>query len=334
MTSTGQWALRVYLDHVHCSGSDNIGNVLPPSTIQLPETSETSILIEMEEVPKVLCLGVSYPCLKSTVERKGIGFDRQSGPIPSDAEFPTPATGPAQHNATRKYKTENKVGLSPKNGAVSEMMEHCNGRKRSYVEFRDSIDAVLDFVKHSCITAMDGRDLVRCLATENHCSVHVYTVSQEDGAVYDQRRHMWANFNRPSFVRSLQKKFHGVTFDQVILDYYWIPCGWDVTHWRSHLFEYTLVHLARYDVLRRPKEQQPIDKNNFHGKGSDRIKTGVVYLPFCFHCFKEVIAHIDCLREYYDISFLRKGDLEEITLWSGTQQIEAESMRKFSLFPC
>ena len=85
---------------------------------------------------------------------------------------------------------------------------------------------------------MDGRDLARCVATEQagvekdsngnipdgHFSHNVYTVSKEVGGVYRQERHVYANFNNSRGVRkAMSKAFGEVQFQQVILDYYWMP---------------------------------------------------------------------------------------------------------------
>jgi hypothetical protein len=174
---------------------------------------------------------------------------------------------------------------------------------------------VIECVRRGYLTEMDGRDLVRVVATEYEASAHLYTVSQEEGACYRQDRHMNGNFNRTNFVRRLQEHFLCIDFDQVILDYFWIPAGWDLEHWSRSLFSNTLVELARQDVLpyREPRPGELL---------------GSVILPFCYHCFKEVIGNFKHLRRYYDVSFLRKHELEKVPLWRGTQQVGAKAMRK------
>ena len=181
-----------------------------------------------------------------------------------------------------------------------------------------SVVAVIEEVKCRNLNAMDGRDLARCRATEAYLGVQIFTVSQEKAAVYDSSRHLEANFNRPSFVSTVRKNF-GLQFDQVILDYYWIPQGWNQSHWSRQFFSTTLADMARHNLLK------PATGNN------GRIPSGVIYLPFCFHCFRLVLANWDgTLRKYYDLSFLRKDDnLDQIALWAGTRQIDVSEMRKF-----
>ncbi|KAL7579961.1 hypothetical protein ACA910_004956 [Epithemia clementina (nom. ined.)] len=282
-------------------------------------------------LPNVLLLGVSYPSLQRTLEGNNKSFvvDECDGRVQSSNHEEIVA------KPVESKSHESDVSFCPlwrkvaEMGGIVDLTSRSRGNTKlptpAPLTLNNCINTVLNCVKSSYMTAMDGRDLARCLATEQHCSVRVYTVSQEDGAVYEPSRHLWANFNRASFVNALLKKFGNIQFDQVILDYFWIPPGWDVAHWKSHFFQHTLVQLARQNVLQQPK----IDECNegTQPKQLNTFKTGVVYLPFCFHCFKEVMAHIGTLTMYYDVSFLRKGSLGDITLWSGTQQIDANSMQ-------
>ena len=181
-----------------------------------------------------------------------------------------------------------------------------------------AIRRVIECVRRDYLSEMDGRDLARVVATEYDSNAELYTVSQEEGANYRNDRHMNGNFNRTNFVRRLQEHFLCLEFDQVILDYFWIPAGWDVQHWTRTLFGHTLVELAKQDVLpyRAPREGELL---------------GSVILPFCYHCFKEVIGNFKQLRRYYDVSFLRKHELHNVPLWKGTRQIGAKPMRKFDI---
>jgi hypothetical protein len=164
-----------------------------------------------------------------------------------------------------------------------------------------TVETVIECVQRDILTQMDGRDLCRCLASERLTGSEVYTVSQEKGAIYRTDRHFEANFNRASFVRVLRKHFETVEFfDQIILDYFWIPPGWDLHHWSCSFFGRTLPAFSAEGLLR---------------------PGGAIYLPFCFHCFKEVSACFDTLKRHYNVSFLRKHELGEITFWSGTQTL-------------
>lgn len=56
---------------------------------------------------------------------------------------------------------------------------------------------------------------------------------------------------------------------------------------------------------------------------------GVIYLPFCYHCIKEVAAAEQILSKYFQISFLHKSDLREHALWSATKTIDPETMQSW-----
>ena len=179
--------------------------------------------------------------------------------------------------------------------------------------------AAIEAVQRGLLTQMDGRDLARCLATEAFCEVDVCCVSQEKGAIYRKDRHFDGNFNRPSFVRALQKHFNGCRFDSITLDYFWVPTGWNQSHWSRSFFEKTLVSFAQCDLLTDSRSNQLRSK--------DPCRSGVVHLPFCLHCFKEVIAAFPRLKQHYNISFLRKHELDTIALWAGTQNIDASTLQ-------
>lgn len=166
-------------------------------------------------------------------------------------------------------------------------------------------------VELQILSQMDGRDLARCLATENFCNADVFTVSQEKGAIYRKDRHFDGNFNRPRFVDSVRRHFGNCQFDSIILDYFWIPPGWDASHWTQTFFNNTLVSFAKQNLLNiRTEKGQP-----YYG--------GNVFLPFCLHCFREIIASFDKLKYYYNISFVRKSELIRNALWAGTHCIDA-----------
>jgi hypothetical protein len=181
-----------------------------------------------------------------------------------------------------------------------------------------SSETAIKCVEHKILNQMDGRDLARCLATEELCDVDVYCVSQEKGAKYRADRHLDANFNRSSFVKEIQKHFMQCRFDQIILDYFWIPAGWDVHHWSMKFFETTLIDIAKAQLV----PILPLSPSTFNGS----FRRGI-YLPFCFHCFKSIVAFGEKIKQYFNISFLRKNELNCVALWSGTQCIDSVQMQ-------
>lgn len=173
----------------------------------------------------------------------------------------------------------------------------------------EPIGNVVMSVIRKYITEMDGRDMVRCMATERVCDVDVYTVSLEEAAVYRPDRHYHGNFSNRSFASSF--RVFARNFQQIVLDYFWIPNGWDMDHWRRPFFEKTLVDFVTYNIV----------------ESRDPQALGKVYLPFTLHCFREVLACRKKLLKVYNVSFLRKHELHEITLWRGTQAIDPRIMQ-------
>jgi hypothetical protein len=183
-----------------------------------------------------------------------------------------------------------------------------------------SVDTVYDKVRDRVFTVMDGRDLARCVQTELSCNVDVYCVSQEKASAYRDDRHLDGNFNRAQFVRALREKFK-CQFDEIILDYFWIPPAWDASHWKPSFFRTTLMEFVNQQVLRPRRDTGSASAGEEDGPGRGR-SAGVVYLPFCFHCFKETYASFPILRKHYNLSFVRKHELHQISWWKGTQALD------------
>ena len=270
-------------------------------TIEATTAARESLSTQTSGRPKVLCLGVSYPSMEKQLKHYNI-----------DAE---------------------------------DWME---GRSFSDTTVGDVIAAVQD----GYLTEMDGRDLARVVATEIAAKVDVYTVSQETAAIYEDRRHLYANFNRHTLIRNLHASFardesgnyksvsdeadkkgkdynkyqnhqfddsqYSVRFKQVILDYFWIPEGWNSHHWKPFFFSNILPELVKKRML----DMDDDDNDNVAG-----AVPCAVYLPFCFFCFRQVVNALPQLSQYFSISFLRKADLKEHTLWLGTQTIDPFQMQ-------
>ena len=166
------------------------------------------------------------------------------------------------------------------------------------------VERAVELVRRNVLTEMDGRDLARILSLEESGEYSAYTVSLERGSLYDMGRHMTANFNRGRFVRDLLGRWgngrgsvnssstvgklripsgRSIRFREVYLDYFWIPPGsWAMTHWKRSFFQETLPELVALGLL---------EENG----------AGRVYLPFCLHCFKEVVAAKKILFKHYDV---------------------------------
>jgi len=191
------------------------------------------------------------------------------------------------------------------------------------------VERAVELVRRNVLTEMDGRDLARILSLEESDEYAAYTVSLERGSVYEEGRHMTANFNRGRFVRDLMCRWgngrdsskresgktgksrgrivRSIQFREVYLDYFWIPPGsWAMTHWKRSFFRDMLPDLAVLGLLE---------------------EAGRVYLPFCLHCFKEVVAAKKVLLKHYTVTFLEKKNLHEHSLWRSTQRINAKEMQ-------
>lgn len=53
----------------------------------------------------------------------------------------------------------------------------------------------------------------------------------------------------------------------------------------------------------------------------------MIFLPFCFHCCKQIVAGLSKLDQHYEISFVKKDELRIHALWSGTMEIDALTMQ-------
>lgn len=173
------------------------------------------------------------------------------------------------------------------------------------------VTKVLECMSKNQINAMDGRDTCRCIAVEEYCNVDVYTVSQERGALYRKDRHLHANFNRSKDLMQALIERTPMQFQEIILDYFWIPAGWDTQHWHRSFFENTLADFHRLHVLKLPNKTE---------------QGGNVYLPFCHYVFKRILACRKVLLRYYNVEFVR--ELDEIQWWRGTQQIDHTVMQR------
>jgi len=184
------------------------------------------------------------------------------------------------------------------------------------VSFADSVTTVSRVkgeVMQGRLSQIDGRDLVRCLMLEEKCNVDVYTVSLESAAVYRRERHFNGDFNHRNFIRDVNNWFGFCQFEQIILDYFWMPPGcWERQHWKRSFFQKTLVGFAADNLLVNISEEG--------------ARCGVIYLPFSFYCFKEVAVAWDKLMPFYSVYYVRKGDLNEHLLWYATQFIDGSDM--------
>ncbi|GMH73469.1 hypothetical protein TL16_g06203 [Triparma laevis f. inornata] len=196
---------------------------------------------------------------------------------------------------------------------TNQLMEQCNKSKNKMFNKEQSagVEMVVDMVKKKILNEVDGRDLARILALEASDQYEAHCVSIQDGAQFLDDKYLFANFNKKDFVKRVQDKWIAthktksteIKYSQIIMDYFWIPKGWAEQHWTDHLFKTNLP--------------------DFH----QILKTsGSVYLPFKAHCFNELSRNLKTLSPLYDITFLKRWELGEVTLWRHTQDIDPETM--------
>jgi len=183
----------------------------------------------------------------------------------------------------------------------------------SYVDGYSSVDDVVRDVCSGNLSQIDGRDVARCLKLEELLRVSVYTVSLETAATYRVDRHFSGDFNHRNFIRDCKNGFGGCQFKHIILDYFWMPPGsWEQHHWKRSFFRKTLVGFAKHELLLKP------------GEGCER--GGMIFLPFSFYCFKELVLAESILSQWYSIAYLRRNDLNRNLLWYATQKIGRSRM--------
>lgn len=151
------------------------------------------------------------------------------------------------------------------------------------------------------------RDITRILsAVENSFdNVTVHTLLLQDGC---SEKHINCDIIKCGMAQLVADKFCDVMevggFEQIVLDYYWLPSGWTDTRWTKSFFG---VNLAEILMLLRNDSS--------------------VYLPFSLNCFIGVTMHWRQLREVYGVrAIVRCGKKGTNMLWAGTNIIPTSQM--------
>jgi len=201
-----------------------------------------------------------------------------------------------------------------------------------------SVEQAIELVRRNILNQIDGRDLARINALEADNDKLAYTVSKEQAAVWYEKRHLHADFNSRNLVNQMVLKWgKTVRFHQVILDYFWSPSGsWAIKSWQRSFFNENIPNFVTHKLFNFGS----LDKDTTLVKPSAASKkkkrkdsayltsdAAVVYLPFSSHCFRQVVACYENLSKFYTISFLKKEDLDEHTLWKATNTISPSSMQ-------
>lgn len=195
-----------------------------------------------------------------------------------------------------------------------------------------SVERSVELVRRNLLNQIDGRDLARIVALEANNDILAYTVSKEEGSWYGAR-HLRADFNSRTLVPQMHARWgEGVRFRQVVLDYFWSPGGsWAIQHWQRSFFNENIPRLVTSGMFHfGDLENDSLFVSDQKGllQHDDYISStaAVVYLPFSSHCLSQVVACYGTLSKFYTISFLRKDQLSEHTLWKATNTISPDSM--------
>lgn len=202
-----------------------------------------------------------------------------------------------------------------------------------------SVERAIELVRRNILNQIDGRDLARINALEADNDKLAYTVSKEQAATWYEKRHLHADFNSRNLVNQMLLKWgKTVRFHQVILDYFWSPSGsWAIKSWQRSFFNENIPNFVEHkmfnygdlnkDTVVVKAEQSSSSKKKKKDSTYVTSDAAVVYLPFSSHCFHQVVACYEKLSKFFTISFLKKEDLDEHTLWKATNTISPSSMQ-------
>lgn len=212
-----------------------------------------------------------------------------------------------------------------------------------------SLEDIYSMIRSRELNQIDGRDGARLRALEGKYNCRAYTVSMQDATQYDVTRHMDANFNQSRFFknklwgdgggngsprfkqvrlpaedlfilvpRSLSESslLLWVNSSQIFLDYFYCPSGWTENHWQETFFSKTLPGFVTNNML----------KDFDASDGCVTSQHGVIFLPFCKHCFISVVMHIETLSKYFALTFVHKNELKTNALWDATRTISSKEM--------
>ena len=131
---------------------------------------------------------------------------------------------------------------------------------------------------------MDARDLVRILSLEQQYNCDCYTISLVTGSRYRSDRHLRVDFTCPSFIRQLKEKFLNISFNEIFLDYFWIPGGtWQIEHWKDTFFKQNIPNFLGQNIL---------------------CPGGSIFLPFTLYILKCIVNNFDIIHNQFEIKWV------------------------------
>ena len=178
---------------------------------------------------------------------------------------------------------------------------------KNNVTFNHILSCFTKFNSSLGISISMMRDLIRILSIEYKFNCYCYTVNDNaNESSCASSRHITSNFCNRRFCRNLLKKYgEEIKFDEITLDYFYIPSTqWQQQHWTSTFFSTTLSDIYNEGLL------------NQHGN---------IFLPFTPYILENIISHHENLSSTYNIEFVCKTNLGMNVLWQGTQMIPSET---------
>lgn len=190
--------------------------------------------------------------------------------------------------------------------SMAYVQKHLEGGER---RDRNTLNELVECAKGKRLSIQHLRDTARCCMTEATCGVNVFTVDKNQVEGTDPDRHFAAPFDssRGILFSVLAQCRRPIKFDEIILDYFWIPRGWAEDHWNDGFFSRTVPQFALKDVL---------------------VVGGSIILPCVPRVLNGVAQFENGFRDLYDISFIYKDDLESVSLWKGTRGIDGTTMQE------
>lgn len=155
--------------------------------------------------------------------------------------------------------------------------------------------------KHSRleILGQEYRDRVRCEAMNE--VFEVYSLDDKhDESLAVTGRHCQANFADPRRMISsmLDTWPEGISFDEIILDYFFLPAGWAAQRWTQKFFRDTLPILVEWNILK---------------------PGGIVWLPHVSHSSMMVKEFASALSTMYTIELVEDACLNP--LYAATEKV-------------
>ena len=151
----------------------------------------------------------------------------------------------------------------------------------------------------SAILGQEYRDRIRCEELEKEFDV--FTLDDKHTAdLAVEKRHCRANFADPR--RMITTLFdtweEGISFDCIVLDYFFLPSGWAAQRWTQKFFTETLPILVEMNIIR---------------------SGGEVWLPHVSHTAHMVHEHSKLLEETYTWELVK--DPSQNPLYKATEQV-------------